>query len=124
VKAARFFTSDTDGLKQKWGKRVWMNPPYGQPLIAQFSEAMAARVESGEVATAIVLVNNATETEWFQRLLDVASAICFVRGRIRFLDESGQPVNAPLQGQIALYMGNSVGKFADTFAEFGHVIKG
>jgi ParB family chromosome partitioning protein len=102
VKAKKFYSIKDDGLMQKWGKRIWMNPPYSQPLIAEFCESVTVRYESGEVEQACVLVNNATETTWFQRMLEKASAVCFIRGRVKFLNIEGNP-GAPLQGQ-ALYI--------------------
>lgn len=104
VKAARFYTAEDDGRDKPWGARVWMNPPYAQPLIADFCEQMASRVESGEVVEAIVLVNNGTETAWFQRLLSQASAVCFPKSRIRFFSPDGMQ-GAPLQGQAVVYFG-------------------
>ena len=104
VKAARYYTAEDDGRDKPWGARVWMNPPYAQPLIADFCEQMASRVESGEVIEAIVLVNNGTETAWFQRLLSQASAVCFPKSRIRFFSPDGMQ-GAPLQGQAVVYFG-------------------
>jgi hypothetical protein len=123
VRAATFYTKEDDGLTQRWGGRVWMNPPYGQPLIAQFSEAFAARYEAGEFEQGVVLVNNATETAWFQRLVRIASAVCFPAGRVRFIDADGQANGAPLQGQSVLYCGREVGAFEDQFRQFGHVLR-
>jgi len=120
VQANAFYTIEDDGLAQDWPVgRIWMNPPYAQPLIGQFCERLANAVEDG--AEAIALVNNATETAWFQRLGDVCAAICFPRTRIRFLDPLGNP-GAPLQGQAIVYCGWRPHDFAHEFKQFGLVV--
>lgn len=121
IKANRFFTAEENGLQQKWEGRVFMNPPYAQPLIAQFCEALVSKFEEGEIHEAIVLVNNATETAWCQRLLERAEAVCFIKGRVRFLDVAGNP-GAPLQGQCILYFGNHIHAFKTSFGVFGIIL--
>jgi hypothetical protein len=69
-----------------------------------------------------VLVNNATETGWFQTLANVASAVAFPKGRIRFLDTSGHPGGAPLQGQAVIYCGAHKHDFREAFNRFGMVL--
>jgi len=123
IRAKKIFTLETDGLKNKWRGNVWMNPPYGQPLIFDFCEAVSAKYENGEIKQACVLVNNATETTWFQRMLDSASSVCFTRGRIKFIDTEGNASGAPLQGQAILYFGGNADKFREYFSEFGKVLK-
>ncbi len=117
VKAKRFFTAEDDGLSQEWPiGRIWMNPPYAQPLCAQFCERFVAEIERG--STGIALVNNATETKWFQRLMSAATAICFPQGRIKYLDATGEPKGTPLQGQAILYFGEG-DAFDAAFRGFG-----
>jgi hypothetical protein len=49
----------------------------------------------------------------------VASAVCLVAGRVRFLDPAGQASGAPLQGQVVLYLGENPQRFARSFAALG-----
>lgn len=121
VKAETYFTQETDGLSKKWNGRVWMNPPYSRDLIGKFSEAIAKKFESKEISEACVLVNNATETGWFRRMADCASAICFPEKRIKFLDKNGNQVGAPLQGQAIIYFGRNVESFNEAFEPVGRV---
>ena len=120
VKARNYFTKENSGLDKKWIGNVWLNPPYSQPLMGQFSEAIVERV--GKFSQGCVLVNNATETKWGQRLLQKCNAVCFIRGRIKYLDKTGTPANTPLQGQMILYFGEHVEKFAQKFQKFGIIL--
>lgn len=122
VQAAQFFSADDDGRSKTWAGRVWMNPPYAQPLMSDFAEAVASKYEAGEIEQACVLVNNATETQWFQRMLSAASAVCFPKSRIKFLDPDGNPSGAPLQGQAIVYMGEAVEAFVEAFSQEGAVL--
>lgn len=122
VNAPLYFTAEDDGRVQEWQGNVWMNPPYAQPLMSDFAEAVTAKYLGGEINQACVLVNNATETAWFQRLMDAATAVAFLRGRVRYLDAQGNPANTPLQGQAIVYMGERVGEFKAAFAERGRVL--
>lgn len=120
VGAKRFFSVDDNGLAQKWGGRVWMNPPYAQPLVTQFCEKLAAHAHAKEVKQAIVLVNNATETQWFGALASVSSALCFPSGRVRFWHPKRK--SAPLQGQAVVYVGAKRDEFVRVFRPFGLVV--
>jgi len=122
VKAKRFHSIQNSGLSSPWHGNVWLNPPYSQPHIAQFMAKLAKELNSGKVKQACVLVNNATDTEWFHTLASCSSAICFTKGRVRFIDENGKPSGAPLQGQAIAYCGGAVKCFIKSFLEFGFVL--
>lgn len=118
VQAKKFYTIEEDGLAQDWRGIVWLNPPYTAGTVDKFVEKLCQHFESGEVESAILLVNNATETTWFQRAACVARVICFPEKRIRFLDAEGKP-GAPLQGQAILYFGVDVYQFIYEFRQYG-----
>jgi phage N-6-adenine-methyltransferase len=122
VRAKTFYSADNDGLTKTWTGNVWMNPPYATPLIGQFADAVSDKYDAKEIKRACVLVNNATETGWFQRMLTSASAVCFIKGRVRFMDPDGNPSGAPLQGQAVLYLGDDPYRFARCFGELGQVL--
>jgi phage N-6-adenine-methyltransferase len=120
VQAETFYSADTNGLDKEWAGRVWLNPPYAQPFIAQFADKMVEEWKSGRVEAAIVLTHNYTDTAWFQSLAETASAICFTRGRVRFVSPAGE-LAAPTQGQAFFYFGSEVDIFADVFADVGFI---
>jgi hypothetical protein len=117
VQAATFYTAEDTGLDKDWRGNVWMNPPYESGLIGQFAEKLCDSYASGNVTSAIVLVNNATETRWFQSLAEQASAACFPKGRVKFWHP--RKVAVPLQGQAILYLGPNTDEFARAFSQFG-----
>lgn len=111
VKAATYYTEQNNGLNKDWLGNVWLNPPYAQPLITLFTEKLIQEINAGHIKQACVLVNNATETNWFQTMAIKAQVICFIKGRIKYLDSTGIPANTPLQGQCMLYFGSNVEAF-------------
>ena len=118
VQADRYYDQSDNGLIQPWRGRVWLNPPYAGDLIGRFIERLAAAVETGEVTQAVVLVNNATETGWFRRLMDVCSVLCLPVGRISFSKGDGGR-GAPLQGQAIIYVGRRMIEFVNEFGGMG-----
>jgi len=122
VQADLWYTKEDDGLKQEWAGTVWMNPPYSQPLVQKFCNLFVEKFKSKEITEGCVLVNNATETAFFQNMLEHSRAVCFIKGRVRFLDEEGEAKGAPLQGQSVLYFGTNYASFESIFSSFGVVL--
>lgn len=120
VKATRFYSQKDDGLAQPWKGRVWMNPPYASELVIPFAKALTKHLQSGDVTQAMVLVNNATETQWFSLLVQEASAICFPQGRVKFWKKDNV-LAAPVQGQAVIYFGSKAKLFAQVFKKMGKV---
>lgn len=122
IGASQFFTEETNGLEQEWNGRVWLNPPYAQPLIGEFMSKLRDEHAAGRCEQAIALTHNYTDTKWFQETARAASAICFTRGRIKFYSPSGD-IAAPTQGQAFFYFGPDVDAFCREFAEVGFVVE-
>ena len=114
VKAHHYYTQERNGLEQEWWGNIWMNPPYSTGLVKAFVDKLI----SSNFNQAIVLVNNATETEWFRKMIDNASAFVFPSGRIRFEKKDGAK-NSPLQGQAFIYFGKSPDRFLEVFKKYG-----
>lgn len=118
VQAERFYSVEDDGLTKEWRGRVWMNPPYNAESVVKFTEKFVDEYEARHINEGIVLVNNATETSWFVNMINVAAAIVFPRGRIRY-ESSTRESLAPLQGQAFLYFGENIDKFFEAFSDIG-----
>jgi len=121
IKANRFYNIENDGLGHNWNGKVWMNPPFASNLIGEFTGKLIYHYARGDIPEAIVLVNNATETKWFQEMLSRVTAICLPSGRLRFWSP-GKNTSTPLQGQAVLYFGDEAGKFAESFGGLGKIL--
>ena len=121
VRAQRHFTAKQDGLIHPWHGRVWLNPPYAQPLINDFIEKLVEERASGNVTAAILLVHNYTSSSWFQKAVEIVDAISFTRARIAFENADGEKA-APTQGQCFLYYGDDVEAFSNHFLEVGFIM--
>ena len=121
VKATAFFSKDDDGLARDWRGRIFLNPPYAQPHIASFVSKMVSEFRAGRVSAAIMLTHNYTDTAWFHEAAGSSSAICFTRGRVKFVDAAGN-VAAPTQGQAFFYFGDNVEGFSARFKDIGFVV--
>lgn len=122
VGAWLYYTESTDGRDKPWIGKVWMNPPYAQPLIFDFCNGITERFANGEIECAVVLTNNGTDTKWFHAMMKHASAVCLVKGRIKFIAPDGT-YGKPLQGQTITYFGNNVDAFIEEFRQYGKCVK-
>lgn len=113
VKSESYYTIETNGLDKTWTGNVWLNPPYSGDLIGRFIDKLCS--ERCNYEQAIVLVNNATETEWFNKIIGIASAVCFLKSRVKFWMPDGK-TGAPLQGQAIIYIGSNSQSFYASFS--------
>lgn len=112
------YRDQDNGLALPWTKRglVYVNPPYSElklwvPKVVEESKADA------EI---IMLIPARTETINFQLAMRWANSLCFVAGRLKYLDD-GKPSkhSAPFPSAV-LYYGSRWAAFADAFHTLGH----
>jgi phage N-6-adenine-methyltransferase len=125
VKATNFFTVENSGLDRPWRGRVWLNPPYARGWIDRFVAKMVQSYRSGEMQAGIMLTNSATETGWWQTAAGTCDALCFRRGRVRFLkvvdgslSTGGSSSTHP---HTLFYFGPDTAGFTRVFQHFGLV---
>lgn len=121
VKAKRYYTIADDGLTKQWkAKTLFMNPPYSTGKILDFIKKLCEEVEDGNVAEAILLTNSLTDTEWFHLAERNSAAICFTRGRVKFLLDEAEG-KSPTWGQSFFYFGANADRFREVFSARGFI---
>ena len=78
VPAINYYTHLDDGLQRNWYGNVWMNPPYGSDTPLWMNKLK----EHGQ---GIALVFSRCDTKWFHEVAPFADAICFIKGRVKFV---------------------------------------
>lgn len=121
VQAEQFYTKEQNALTKEWHGDVWCNPPYSRGNIDLFAQKIAAEYINGCINSGLMLVNNATETDWFQMLLTHADAVCFLNSRVQFYhpERTGE---SPRQGQAVFYFGRDTTRFQKYFSRIGTII--
>lgn len=118
VPASSHFTPTENGLSRPWFGRVYMNPPYGRE-IGDWVRKLVSEFRAGNVSAAVALVPARTDTYWFGEIYGFP--VCFVRGRLRFLDRERNPQgSAPFPSAI-VYLGNERERFYSVFENLGDI---
>lgn len=128
VAAPHYFTEEDDAFTKDWSevnaRSCWMNPPYSGQLVAAAVNKFIDEWQVEAFDCGIILVNNATETRWFQRALTEAHSVCFTNHRISFWNADGKAISGNTRGQAFIYFhGHGRPKFRNYFRKFGAVVK-
>ncbi len=118
VQAHRILTEADDALVCPWPqvRTAFMNPPYSAGLCGKAIARFVQEFRNGTFEEGIVLVNNATETRWFQQIARAASALCFTDHRIQFESLDGKRSSNNTRGQCFLYLGPNPAPFAQVMS--------
>lgn len=104
-KCTLYYTPETDGLSQSWdcGGTVFCNPPYGREIKKWVKKAYE---ESKKGITIVLLIPARTDTSYFHDYIYGKAEIRFIRGRLRFTDDNGNPADpAPFPSMLVIYKG-------------------
>ena len=87
-KCKKHYTTEENGLVQDWSKDiVFCNPPYGKEISKWVEKAFN---ECNKGATVVLLIPARTDTSYFHRFIyKQGFEIRFIKGRLKFIDESG-----------------------------------
>jgi phage N-6-adenine-methyltransferase len=96
AKCERFFAPEDDGLAQEWRGTCWMNPPYGDEIVAWVKKAHDAAIDG---ATVVCLVPARVDTGWWWDYCRYGE-IRFLRGRLKF---GGSPNSAPFPSALVVF---------------------
>jgi phage N-6-adenine-methyltransferase len=121
--ARSYYTKEDDALGKMWEGRIWLNPPYSQPLLSLFVDKFISELENGRLEQGVVLTHSNTDTKWWHTLANKAGAICFTRGRIKFISPSETKGAGSTHGQTFFYFGNETGDFEKVFSEHGLILR-
>lgn len=98
--ATRCYTKEMDGLSLPWSGRVWLNPPYKNPLIGKFIDRMIAHGDG------VALIFNRMDTAlWHDKIFPSATAMLIIRGRIRFFRPDGTEGDSAGCGSVLVAWG-------------------
>ena len=94
--AAKHYNVHDDGLAQPWHGRVWLNPPFGREAVKWLRKMVQHR-------NGVALIPARTETAMFYECVwNVASAVCFMKGRPHFHYVDGRRAAANSGAPICL----------------------
>ena len=105
AKCDNYYTRESDGLSQPWNSAegaVFCNPPYGRQVGRWVQKAYTEALENN--TTIVMLLPARTDTQWFHEYIYGCAEIRFIKGRLKFTDDSGQAFwPAPFPSMVVIY---------------------
>jgi phage N-6-adenine-methyltransferase len=80
--------SKWDGLKVKWGKRNFINPPYSN--VEGWLKKAHLEIKNGNADLCVFLVFANTDTKWFHNYCYNKAELRFIKGRLCFINQDGK----------------------------------
>lgn len=91
-KCMPYLTKEMDSLTCDWlvdsgGGAVWLNPPYKG--VIKWVDKIVEEQAKGTVIVA--LLPSRTDTKWFHKVIEHASGVLFIKGRLKFSGKGSAP---------------------------------
>ena len=94
---------EKDGLRMNWGKRCFINPPYGK-MIKVWLEKSLLEIKEGRTELTVFLLPAYTDVKWFHEIvLPRAEEIRFIKGRLKFGEHNN---TAPFANMVVIFKTN------------------
>lgn len=91
---------DIDGLFVHWGRRCFINPPYGKE-IRKWLEKGLFEIKEGDTHMCCFLLPAYTDVKWFHEIvLPFAKEIRFIKGRLKFGSHNN---TAPFANMVVIF---------------------
>lgn len=98
VPAKHFITENS--LELEWNGFVWMNPPYGnQKVKFEWGKKL---IEHGN---GVCIMPDRTSAPWWQYYAKNATAKLHIAGKVKFIDQYGNPGESPSNGSTLFGFG-------------------
>jgi phage N-6-adenine-methyltransferase len=99
-----FYTKKDNGLQQSWKEMVcFVNPPYGKEQRKWVEKALLEKK-----STSVFLIPARVDTKlWQEIIFKKASRICFLKGRVSFIDPKTKKKTSPSPFPSALVLFNA-----------------
>jgi DNA (cytosine-5)-methyltransferase 1 len=100
---------------------VFVNPPYSPGNLVEW----ASKIASSRGCDRLALLPANTDTRWWHDIiLTSRPAVCFLRGRVRFVDPlSGRPAGCGRFASVVCYWGRRVPAFRKAWMTAGWVVQ-
>jgi len=122
-KALKFYTEEMNGLKLPWDAPIFINPPFGK-IIRDFVARIHEYAEQGLTILALLPCGARFSTKYWQThaLIPQLNAICFVKGRVKFLRPDGTVARFNTYDSQIYGYSVDVNKFSQCFKDTGRIL--
>jgi hypothetical protein len=124
IKATKFFSQKTNGLRQHWRGRVFLNPPFGHEWRA-WAVKLMEEIEAGRTKQAFLIAPGAVlwvvAAPWFRPLL--RGSLFLPDERIEYLNPRSDTWQDVCLGSFCVYYGPQQKRFAKVFGTKGAILR-